>query len=80
MRQKKLVIKHMSTRKTVTFEPDADVAVQLSEADKRGRGVRTRVINQAIRDSLKDVLKRWDAFGNRRSFNSAEPQAAGFAE
>lgn len=54
----------MKQRITITFEPDADVLQKLSEADKRGRGVRSRLINQAIRERLADAMRRWDAFAN----------------
>jgi hypothetical protein len=48
-------------RITITFEPDLDVWEKLREADKRGRGVRSQVINLALRKSLAEVVAKWDA-------------------
>ncbi len=65
MQRKKGKKKMNYTKRTVTFSPDKDVSAQLAEVQKRGYGVRSRVINQAIREQLPKVLKRWDGFSQQ---------------
>ncbi len=69
----------MAKQRTVTFQPDADVERYLMEAEKRGRGVRTEIINQALRDCGERVLGRWDHLRRPKlsSFQHADPQSGG---
>ncbi len=52
-------------RKTVTFEPDPALAPLLEEADKRGRGKRSLVINRTLVRYMAEQLAEWDAFDKR---------------
>jgi len=58
----KIVVKQKEKRITVTFEPDADVLALLRDAEKRGRGVRTELINKAVRAKGREVLRNRDDY------------------
>lgn len=48
-------------RNTITFEPDEDVATGLAEVEKalgKTRGIRTEIINSALRLELPNVIRR----------------------
>lgn len=49
-------------RNTFTFEIEPDNQALLDEVAKRGRGVRSKVMNQVIREVALEVLRRWDGF------------------
>lgn len=64
-------------RKTVTFDPEPDVVKVLDEADKRGRGVRSKIINQSIRKMGSEALERWDElWGSENPDVMSEQQVA----
>lgn len=66
----------MAKQKTVTFQPESDVLDYLEQANRRGRGVRTRIINQALRECGPQVLKQWDRWRKpKRSFQHADPRS-----
>jgi hypothetical protein len=49
-------------RNTFTFEIEPDNLALMIELAERGRGVKSRVLNQAIREIGREVLKKWDGF------------------
>lgn len=59
--QKPLFMPEDKKTKTITFEPDEDVAESLSQlmdAVSNAYGFRTRVINEALRRELPNIVRR----------------------
>ena len=49
-------------RNTFTFEIEPDNMALMIELAERGRGVKSKVLNQAIREIGRQVLQKWDGF------------------
>jgi hypothetical protein len=72
---------NMKERRTITFQPEPDVAPVVLAARKKGRGIASRLINQALREQLPAVIKKYEVFRGPKpaSFEGAHSQPVSLA-
>ena len=62
MKKEKKNTKKPMKRNTFTFEIEPDNWALMHELAQRGRGVKSKVVNQVMREIGREVLRRWDGF------------------
>lgn len=55
-------VKPRVKRKTVTFEPDEDLIPTLEEVDRKGKRIRSLLINRTLRRGLHESIAEWARF------------------